>query len=208
MTPYYQKDGITIYHGDCREVLPEIPRGFALVTDPPYGLGGMLKAGTNSEWSRHFCESPEWDCETVDDAVQAAIAAASSVVLWGGNYYHLPPCRGWLLWDKMQEHTSAHAEMAWTNLDIPVRVFRYCRAQLASEGKQHPTQKPLPLMKWCIDLMKLPQSTVVVDPFLGSGTTLRAAKDAGLQAIGIEQNERYCEIAANRLAQGVLEFSA
>ena len=99
----------------------------------------------------------------------------------------------------MQEHTGAHAEMAWTNLDKPVRTFRYARAQLASEGKEHPTQKPLPLMKWCLGF--LPDAQTILDPFMGSGTTGVAAVQMGRDFIGIEREERYFEIACRRIEQ-------
>jgi site-specific DNA-methyltransferase (adenine-specific) len=115
----------------------------------------------------------------------------------------LPTQRGWLVWNKIiRNFSSGVCELAWTNLDIAVDAFDYSHGQLANEGKVHPTQKPLPLMSWCIK--KSSTSGVVVDPFMGSGTTLRAAKDRGLEAIGIEIEEKYCEIAAKRLAQGVL----
>jgi DNA modification methylase len=125
-------------------------------------------------------------------------------IIWGGNYFPLPPRRGWLIWDKIvREFSSGHCELAWTTLDQPTRAFSYANGQLATEGKLHPTQKPLPLMSWCLGF--LPNSVgLIVDPFMGAGTTLRAAKDRGLRSIGVELDERYCEIAAKRLAQEVL----
>ena len=92
--------------------------------------------------------------------------------------------------------------MAWTNIDKPTRTFRMSRVEAHSKGKRHPTEKPLGLMQWCIGLASEPKT--IIDPFMGSGTTLEAAKLEGRKAIGIEINESYCEIAANRLAQGVL----
>jgi hypothetical protein len=110
-------------------------------------------------------------------------------IVWGGNYYHLPPARCWLLWDKKQndQWTTAQAEMAWTNLDRPVRVFRMSQVEAyGAMDKQHPTQKPLKLMTWCIAMTQDDSIATVLDPFMGSGTTLRAAKDLGRKAIGIE----------------------
>lgn len=211
LVPYYEHGGITIYHGDCREVLDGLTasRERVLVTDPPYGLGDKWGDGRLG-WSSPGIKGhgklwrgvPEWDKTTADEAIAQAVNLSSQAIIWGGNYYSLPPTNAWLIWDKMQKHTGSEAELAWTNLDQPVRVFRMSRVQAycGREGKQHPNQKPLDLMRWCLGFC----SGDVLDPFMGSGTTLRAAKDAGRNAIGIELDERYCEIAANRLSQEVL----
>ena len=133
---------------------------------------------------------------------------ADTVVIWGGNYYALPPTRCWFLWDKKQndQWTTAQAEMAWTNVDRPVRTFRMAQAEAhGGMHKEHPTQKPIELMTWCVAMTRAEPATIL-DPFMGSGTTLRAAKDLGRKAIGIEIEERYCEIAARRMGQEVLDF--
>lgn len=186
--------------GDCRDILPTLEKVDAVVTDPPYGLGDKLDgAGDSSQWGLLYGEgAPPWDKEIATDALNAAMQKGFWQIVWGGNYYALPPMRCWLLWDKMQEHTSGHAEMAWTNLDKPVRTFRYARAQLASEGKVHPTQKPEPLMRWCIN--HLPQDAqTILDPFMGSGTTGVAAMQMGKSFIGIEREPKYFEIACRRI---------
>jgi DNA modification methylase len=175
-----------------------------VLTDPPYGLGERLKGGSG-EWSGGFSIAPEWDKSLVPIwLVLQVIDKGKHSIIWGGNYYELKPARGWLAWDKMQEHTSGHYEMAWTTLDIPTRTYRKSRVEAYGQmDKQHPTQKPVELMEWCIQ--KAPESSqTILDPFMGSGTTLRAAKDLGRKAIGIEIEEKYCEIAAKRLAQEVL----
>ena len=127
-------------------------------------------------------------------------------IIWGGNYFELPVSQGWLVWDKGQrDFTLADAELAWTSRDKATRVFSFSRAAALAEGlRVHPTQKPLALMKWCIGLV--PEAKTVLDPFMGSGTTLVAAKLLGLRAVGIEINEQYCEAAVQRLRQGVLNF--
>ena len=139
-----------------------------------------------------------WDKETSPEAIFDALKISDFAIIWGGNYYELPTARCWLLWDKMQEHSGAHAEMAWTNLDKPVRTFRYARAQLASEGKIHPTQKPLSLMKWCIGHLPNTAQTIL-DPFMGSGTTGVAAVQMGRDFIGIESEPKYFDIACKRI---------
>ena len=200
--PYYQDESVTIFHGDCREIVPELGRFDLLLTDPPYGLGERMKSGNEGEWSKGFSVAPTWDAATAPGVVEMALAVPLAIV-WGGNYYPLPPSRGWLIWDKMQEHTSGHAELAWTSLDIPVRTFRMSRVEAyGNMNKAHPTQKPLELMTWCISLAGDVQT--ILDPFAGSGTTGRAAKDLGRKAVLIEIEERYCEIAARRMGQEVL----
>jgi site-specific DNA-methyltransferase (adenine-specific) len=189
-------EGVTLYLGDCREILPTLGKVDAVVTDPPYGLADRLHGGKHGEWSAHFETAPEWDKETAQGELIVSLAESPSII-WGGNYYDLPPVRGWLSWDKMQEHSSGHFEMAWTNLDIPTRSFRYARAQLASEGKEHPTQKPVPLMLWCISF--LPANATIVDPFMGSGSTGVAAVRLGRKFIGIEIEPKYFDIACRRI---------
>ena len=204
MKPYYSEDGITIYHGDCRDVLPGLAAD-VLVTDPPYGLGAAGRSGGRA--SRLWRKGETWDDTPVDQSVvDLAIGTTDHAIVWGGNYYTLPPSRCWLIWDKVQAFSWADAELAWTNLVLPVRVFRLSRIDAyvnrAESVKQHPTEKPASLMRWCLGLV--PTAQTVLDPFMGSGTTLVAAKQLGRRAIGIEIEERYCEIAAKRLAQGVL----
>lgn len=205
VSPYFERDGITIYHGDCRVILPQLDTaGFALVTDPPYGLGDLWRGGDKKWPLNRQGEAVQWDDAPVPE-LPGMVASFGVAIVWGGHYYQLPPARGWLVWDKIvRNFSSGHCELAWTTLDQPVRAFSYAHAQLASEGKVHPTQKPLPLMRWCLGF--LPPHTPLVDPFMGSGTTLRAAMDLGRRAIGIEIEERYCEIAARRLDQLVLPF--
>jgi site-specific DNA-methyltransferase (adenine-specific) len=187
----------TLYLGDCRDVLPTLGRVDAVVTDPPYGLGDKLDGSGSGEW-RHLYGggAPAWD-RSVSEALIPAVALGADAIVWGGNYYDLPPRRGWLVWDKMQEHSSGHGELAWSTIDMPVRTFRYARVQLATEGKAHPTQKPLPLMKWCLEF--LPRAETILDPFMGSGTTGVAAVKLGRRFIGIEREPKYFEIACRRI---------
>jgi len=212
--PYYDCDGITIYHGDCREVLPTLPKCDLLLTDPPYGLGDKWDGGAGGEkssWRIPSCEAKKWDMSTCDELLSLAISKAETAIVWGGNYYNLPASRCWLLWDKKQPDTwtTAQAEMAWTNLDRTVRVFRMaqCEAHAQSQmlKKIHPAQKPFGLMQWC---MKWADGKTILDPFMGSGTTLVAAKREGRKAIGIEISEAYCEAAAKRLQQSVFDFDS
>jgi DNA modification methylase len=192
----------TLYLGDCREILPALPKADAVVTDPPYGLGDKWQGGaahTKAKWKLNDGgANMGWDAAPVEFVRSVQDWAKQHTIIWGGNYYPLPPMRGWLIWDKIvREFSSGHAELAWTTLDQPVRSFNYAHAQLASEGKLHPTQKPLPLMKWCLGFMPTAQS--VMDPFMGSGTTGVAAVQSGREFVGIEADERYFNIACKRI---------
>lgn len=211
--PYYEDGSVTIYHGDCREILPTLPRVDLMLTDPPYGIGDRwaksAMVGKNGS-SRLWGKGETWDATTVDaELMQTVIEHGQQAIVWGGNYYAMPPARCWFVWDKMQTSMGADAELAWTNLDAPVRAYRLSRveafATYAESVKEHPTEKPLKLIRWCIATAKC--EGLILDPFMGSGTTLRAAKDLSRKAIGIEIEERYCEIAAKRCAQEVLDFT-
>jgi site-specific DNA-methyltransferase (adenine-specific) len=206
MKPYYEHAGVTIYHGDCREVLPTLPVADLVLTDPPYGIAAVWKGGVGSGWGKASAEADvrnAWDAAAPDaDLLSACVAAGREAVVWGGNYFALPPSRGWLVWTKPERNFSlSEAELAWTTRDAVIRVWDGVRSDV---GREHPTQKPLGLMSWCLSFF--PKADTILDPFMGSGTTLVAAKNLGRRAIGIEIEERYCEIAAKRLGQEVFDF--
>lgn len=195
--PYYQDNAVAIYHGDCRELLP-ILGGEILVTDPPYGIGF---AAQPTKWQRRAGQRPEsWDNQAPDMDVSKFLAAC----VWGGNYFDLPRSRGWLAWIKPDAPPSmGSVELAWTSLDRNARHIIHSISATNQERVGHPTQKPLEVMTWTITGMP---DGLIIDPFMGSGTTLRAAKDLGRRAIGIEIDERYCETAARRCAQETMGF--
>ena len=194
----------TLYLGDCMDILPTLPMVDAVITDPPYGIADdYLKPSSKGEWANLYSEKITWDSFAPIDAVNLSILISEKAIIWGGNYFKLKPQRGWLIWDKMQNHSSGHAELAWSNLDIPVRSFAYSRVQLSTEQKQHPTQKPIGLMKWCIDLAGNPK--IILDPFMGSGTTGVAAVEMGRKFIGIEREPKYFDIACKRIEQAVAQ---
>jgi DNA modification methylase len=203
--PFYQDDSCTIYNADCREILPLLPRFGLLLTDPPYGIdaGNMTMGYANTH--RDKIERNDWDAERPSiELIDACCRKSDEAVIWGGNYFELKPSRAFLVWDKtpeMQGRSFAEAEVAWCSWDAVARVFRYAPTQMK---KLHKTQKPVPLMRWC--LTHAPDAQTILDPFMGSGTTLVAAKLEGRKAVGIEISEKYCELAANRLRQKVLNF--
>jgi tRNA G10 N-methylase Trm11 len=219
MRPYYSHAGIVIYHADCREILPTLPKCDLLLTDPPYGIGranGMGGKGYDG-FGRGMVRKPrayegEWDLvPPTQSTLIAVVSAAERSIVWGGNYFAamLPSSSKWLVWDKCQTMPSfSDAELAWTNLDgTSTKMLRLNGSGLMAveQDRWHPTQKPLALMKWCLSLF--PDAKTVLDPFAGSGTTLVAAKAMGLTAIGIELHEPYAEIAAKRPSQEVFDFS-
>jgi DNA modification methylase len=210
--PYYDDGSVTIYHGDCRDVLPQLPACDLVLSDPPYGIGykhGLRKGGiAYGNDGVTICG----DDEPFDPS--HVLSLAPKVALWGGNHFadRLPSAPGWLVWDKRDGDGSSHqsdCEMAWTNWMTVARLFsarwrggmREGREQ--REGRMHINQKPVALMAWCIRLGG-DNCDRILDPYMGSGSTLRAAKDLGRRAVGIEVEERYCQIAAERCAQEVL----
>jgi DNA modification methylase len=210
MRPYYEHGGITIYHGDCREILPISCD--VIISDPPYGMvvdtGKLQRIGKPTyEW--HGVEHSGGVC------VDALLALGKPMILFGANGYcsQLPDHPGWIVWDKQCDgfDQGSPVELAWSNFLTNIRMFRlnYRGFTTRADPKEHPMQKPLALMSWILTLAETPGGTVL-DPYMGSGTTLVAAKQLGRKAIGVEIEERYCEIAAQRLAQEVLplEFSA
>lgn len=185
---------------DFREVLP-IPEVETVVTDPPYGIADLWKggAGGKSSWRIPATETHAWDSQLVEGVEE--LASFKEAIIWGGNYYKLPPSRCWLVWDKLMKDnfTTGQCELAWTNLNKPVRCFRMCQAEAHTKmNKVHPTQKPLRLMLWC---MKWVTGSAILDPMCGSGTTLVAAVQSGKRAIGIDISEEYCTHSRERLSR-------
>ena len=184
----------TLYLGDCMEILPTLPKVDAVVTDPPYGIG-INKSNRLSVSRGHG--SDEWD-ETPADLSWLLPMGVPSIV-WGGNYFALPPTRAVLAWDKDNAGRDfADFEMAWTNLDTVARRI-VMRPMNMDGGKVHPTQKPERVMRWCLSF--LPDAQTILDPFMGSGTTGVAAVQMGRKFIGIEREPKYFEIACERIRQ-------
>lgn len=205
--PYYDHKGITIYHGDCREILPQLELVDLVLTDPPYGiLKESRSAATRRQNHNVGNGSIEWDIKLEAETIHYLLEVTKIQMIWGGCHLYLPPTFGYLIWDKQIDKLNfGEAEFCWTNLKFAPRIFRY-RAVNVDGGKQHPTQKPVALMRFCLDFIKNYRISCIVDPFMGSGSTLVASKQLGFRAIGIEIEEKYCEIGARRLAQEMLPF--
>jgi len=188
----------TLYLGDCRDILPTLGKVDAVVTDPPYGIADKWKGGSGHGWGKAREEGElrnEWDDFTPSTEIMQAVAVAGKeVIIWGGNYFQLPPSRCWLVWSKPERNFSlAEAELAWTNRDNVVRVLDYARSD---PDRLHPTQKPVGVMRWSISKTK---GETILDPFMGSGTTGVAAVQMGRKFIGIEREPKYFDIACKRI---------
>lgn len=197
--------------GNCMEVMKSLGRFDAVVTDPPYGIGrgsGMGGGGRGLTGSRNThlrrYKDGEWDSSRPNKAVFDLIIDKSDIqIIWGGNYFSdlIPVSGKWLFWDKCQTMPSySDGELAWTTIGgNAVKQFTYNGNGLQAKEKErfHPTQKPIALMEWCIGFM--PNAVTILDPFMGSGTTLVACQRMGRQGTGIEIDPDYFEIACRRV---------
>lgn len=199
----------TLYLADCREVLPTIGRVPTVVTDPPYGILNLAgegstpavrksprQQGSGTLKNRLLNKSDvRWDVAPDADVFETLRAMSDAQIIWGGNYFPLPPARGMLVWDKDQPWENfSQVELAWTNLTRPAAIFR----ESATRGvpfKEHPTQKPVTVMRWCVAMTE----GTVLDPYMGSGTTGVATVGMGREFIGIEIHEPYFEMACQRI---------
>jgi DNA modification methylase len=196
-----------VIHGSAEDILPGLELCDALVTDPPYGIGeaaGANKSRGKAAIAKDY-GSDDWDNAPPSDALIAlARSRARRSVIFGGNYFTLPPSRCWLVWDKLNgTNDFADCELAWTNLDMAVRRLAYRWNGMIRENGEprgiHPTQKPVGVMQWVLSLCTKP-GDLVLDPFCGSGTTGVACLRMGRRFIGIEREKKYADAASKRLA--------
>lgn len=185
----------TLYLGDCRDILPKLAPVDAVVTDPPYGIG--ITRSNRIAVSRGM-GGGSWDDATPSgETIAQIVDMAPQAIIWGGNYFALPPTRCFLIWDKLNEGRDfADIELAWTNIDSVARKFSM-RPMNMDGGKVHPTQKPEDLMKWCLG--KVPSARTVLDPFMGSGSTGVACALTDRTFTGIERELSYFDIACRRI---------
>ncbi len=218
MRPVYDVDGITIYHGDCADLLPDIEPDSVdlLLTDPPYGIDwdtdyagrGMGKLTASTTWPAIPNDATPFD--------PASLLSFGRCVLFGANHYadKLPASAGWIVWDKdlgLNTSDLSDAELAWTNVTGGVRVFRHLWKGMLKDSERntkrvHPTQKPVVLMRWIVEKWTEP-GDLVLDPYMGSGPIARACADLGRRYIGIEIVEEYVDAAISRLGQLTLDMN-
>jgi site-specific DNA-methyltransferase (adenine-specific)/modification methylase len=205
----------TLYLGDCLEILPTLDKVDAVVTDPPYGIkeaAGKNKSRSSLAIAKDYGHS-DWDDQPCSpESIVLIREISTEQIIFGGNFFELPPTSCWLIWDKENGNNDfADVEMAWTNIDGAARLKRFMwhgmlRARQEPRG-DHPTQKPVTVMEWCIQKFKKNPQTIL-DPFMGSGTTGVACANLGRKFIGIEIEPKYFDIACERItaayAQGRL----
>jgi site-specific DNA-methyltransferase (adenine-specific)/modification methylase len=198
----------TLYLGDCMDILPTLDKVDAVITDPPYGINENSKKVA----SRGNMAAPkdygdfDWDkAPPPDELIELIRTKGKYQAFFGGNYFTLPPTSCWLVWDKLNgDNDFADCELAWTNWPKAVRRLQWRWNGMIRQGNEeryHPTQKPLEVMKWIIELC--PKSDTILDPFMGSGTTGVAAIQMGRKFVGIERDPKYFEIACKRIKQAV-----
>ena len=195
MRPYYETELGKLYHGDCLSIMPHLEPVDLVLTDLPYGLNSKMTGGT---WGTAYNNGDmlKWDYVLKQEDFETVRLSGKIAIIWGANNYIVPPSRCWLLWQKPYLPTLSEIEMAWTNIDAPAKVYKSNRIAKKGEG-QHPTEKPVGLMSYCIAFSKTVGT--VLDPFLGSGTTAVACERLNRRWIGIEIEEKYCAIAKQRI---------
>lgn len=189
-----------LHNVDCMEFMKSLPDKYfdLCLTDPPYGIG----IANNSFRQKH--EKKEWDNKpATKEQINNLIRVSNNQVIWGGNYFDLPPTRCFLIWDKVQpeDFSSAMVEMAWASFESPAKSFK---RHVVSYEKFHPTTKPVELMVWCIDKYSKMGDTIF-DPFMGSGTTGVACAQLGRNFVGCEIDKDYFKIAEKRIKQAYMQ---
>ena len=206
-------EGIELYLGDCREVLPTLPKVDAVVTDPPYGIDYDPTRSQSSAASgqRKLMEKVRGDDEAFDPSF--LLNLAPKLVIWGGNNFasKLPDAGGWLTWDKrdggslFRGFKMSDCELAWCNQGRMVRTIshKWCGHLRDSERDLfvHPTQKPTAVMQWSIE--QVGNAKTILDPFMGSGTTGVACVRLGRKFIGVEIEPKYFDIACKRISEAL-----
>jgi len=220
MKPYYQDDWVTIYHGDCREILPELPKVDLVLTDPPFGIkggrGGDAKDYGKGTYDGSWDDSPEYVGTVVVPVIESLLGTSTATIVTPGIrclWLYPPAGDVGCFW---QPAAATHGPWGMTVFQPILYYGKDWRAGKGAlpTGRQvteaadklgHPCPKPIRAWTWLLD-KGCKEGATVLDPFMGSGTTLRAAKDLNRKAIGIEVEEKYCEIAATRMSQDVFDF--
>ena len=218
---YYEERDIILLHGDSYKLVTYFPDSMACLADPPYG---------NDYDPRHFnrrrskwCRASNFDPIAGNGVLfdPAPFLRFHKVALWGGQYYadKLPASRGWLVWDKRegtQSDSHADCEMAWTNVDMPTRLYSHLWRGICRRGEEniskgsrrvHPNQKPVALMAWEIQQLKLTPKDSILDTHCGSGSMAVAAKRAGIPYVGIDIESKWLDLSIGRLRQEILNFA-
>jgi site-specific DNA-methyltransferase (adenine-specific) len=197
---------IKLFNMDCMEAMKQMPdKAFDLaIVDPPYGIrisqelserGKTCRKNGYREWAYK-----EWDSSVPSDEYFEQLKRVSkNHIIWGGNYFKLPPSRCWIIWDKGQRDFSfADAELAWTSFEKSIRIFDFSRGKLVQQNKIHPTEKPFDLYRWILKNYATPNDKIL-DTHVGSGSIAIACYDMGFDLTGYEIDKDYYDAAVNRL---------
>lgn len=202
--PYYSHAGITIYHGDCLEIMPHLEPVDLVLTDPPFGIGNFIQVTGNIRGKK-----VEWNDKPPKKIIFEILKNKSTnQIIWGANYFNcFDENGGAIIWIKNQPMPDfSKAEIASCSFHKKTEIYEQTWTNFVNTKKtRHPCERPIKLYKWCIETYTHTDD-LILDPFMGSGTTLVAAKELGRKAIGIEIEEKYCEIAVRRLSQEVFLF--
>lgn len=199
---------VTLHLGDCMEYMKSMQDKSvdAVITDPPYGIGehgGACRTRGKPGYSKH--EKKNWDNDRPPkEYFDYILRVSGKHIIWGGNYFsdYLPPKMGWLYWQKLMGGDFSDGELAWTSRNSALKEYTKCPKGI---DKQHPTQKPVELIKWCIEIISNPGDTIF-DPFMGSGTTGVACVQTGRNFIGCEIDPDYFAIAEKRIHDAQLQM--
>jgi site-specific DNA-methyltransferase (adenine-specific) len=192
-------DKIEITNEDNMELMARFPDKYfdLAIVDPPYGIGEKFKGGKSGKMNFNEVVDKGWDCVPSKKYFEELKRVSKNQIIWGGNYFNLPPSRCFIVWDKCisDDFTLAMAEMAWTSFDKLAKIFKY---SVPKDGKIHPTQKPVALYKWLLDKYAQ-QGDKILDTHLGSGSIAIACHDYGFDLTACELDAEYYEKAIERI---------
>lgn len=193
--------GSTIMNIDCMEYMKTLPDKFfdLAIVDPPYGIGDKFKGGKSGKMQFNDIVNKGWD--KIPDKIyfDYLISKSKNQIIWGGNYFYLPPTRCFIVWDKMisEDFSLAMAELAWTSFDKLAKIYKQ---SVPKTWKIHPTQKPVKLYEWILINYAKPGQTIF-DSHMGSGSSAIACNNLGFEYVGCELDEDYYNAACERIAQ-------
>lgn len=197
-----------VYNMDCMEAMRQMPAHcFDLaVVDPPYGIGDKFKGGKSGKMNFNQIVDKGWDIVPQRKYFDELFRVSKNQIIWGGNYFNLPPTRCFICWDKTipDGFSLAMAEMAWTSFDANAKIIRLQNRDPG--GKIHPTQKPVALYAWIFQKYAKPGDKIL-DTHLGSGSSRIAAYDAGIDFVGFEIDKDYFDKQEDRFAAHTAQMS-
>ena len=209
LQPFYKTDFLDLYHADCMDIMKQYPDKYfdLAIVDPPYGLGKRTTDGGGTNSQIKFMDDirrTNWDDKTPDKEYwEQLFRVSKNQIVWGGNYFDLPPTRTIICWDKVvMIPTMSQIEIAWTSFDSPARLVKINNTD---KNRFHPTQKPVALYKWLLDKYAK-QGDKILDTHLGSGSIAIACHDYGFELTACEFDKEYYEKAIQRIKNHVSQL--